>query len=271
MTTVSTQRAPGLITRPAPTAPFVGRPPRTTTTSTAPPPRFTTTTTTSTTTAPAPRLVVEKPVSDDYLREQARKKQQPVLRGITTQADLETAPPLTTAQEALIKRVYYDQKLLVGRDGLWHYMAGKYKNAPSQKQVGRIHTKTTTTCIAAFVAAHRPLLTSLLKLDAARALPSDRCEELARLLARLYTHLATLAGAGKHAGYIIADYLVLQQEGVLSPKTKAALLHGLYALLDVCSTHEAAMLHVSLDEAGAALFKQLRDERKRSQLYAGAS
>jgi len=75
-------------------------------------------------------------VSEDYLREQARKKQQPVLRGITTQADLETAPPLTTQQEALIKRVYYDQKLLIGRDGLWHYMAGKYKNAPSQKQVG---------------------------------------------------------------------------------------------------------------------------------------
>lgn len=68
--------------------------------------------------------------------------------------------------------------------------------------LGRIHTKTTTTCIAAFVAAHRPLLTSLLKLDAARALPSDRCEELARLLARLYTHLATLAGAGKHAGCV---------------------------------------------------------------------
>ena len=135
MTTVSAQRAPGL-TRPAPTAPFVGRPLRATTTTTGqPPPRFTTTTT-STTTAPAPRLVVEKPVPEDYLREQARKKQQPALRGITTQVDLETAPPLTAQQEALIKRVHYDQKLLIGRDGLWHYMAGKYKNAPSQKQVG---------------------------------------------------------------------------------------------------------------------------------------
>ena len=70
----------------------------------------------------------EKPTNANS--DQTRKKKAQSFRQVGKQ----TSKPLTNPQEALLKKVYYDQNFTVGRDALW-YKIRNNQNCPTWRQV----------------------------------------------------------------------------------------------------------------------------------------
>ncbi|KAL2869288.1 ribosome biogenesis protein URB2 [Aspergillus lucknowensis] len=66
--------------------------------------------------------------------------------------------------------------------------------------------------------------------------------------------------AGQYLQYLIMDYAQGSLRGALYPDVKAALLPGLYAVLDVMSRDTMRALNAGLDVPGRAVFKALYDD-----------
>ncbi|KAL4879402.1 Urb2/Npa2 family-domain-containing protein [Aspergillus karnatakaensis] len=66
--------------------------------------------------------------------------------------------------------------------------------------------------------------------------------------------------AGQYLQYLIQDYAQSSLRGALYPEVKAALLPGLYSVLDVMSRDTMRALNAGLDISGRALFKTLYDD-----------
>ncbi|RUS17322.1 Urb2/Npa2 family-domain-containing protein [Endogone sp. FLAS-F59071] len=83
---------------------------------------------------------------------------------------------------------------------------------------------------------------------------------------------SSFAAFSKHAPYLLTEYLAIQTSPVSSisrAQLKAALLPGLYALLDLCSEHERDMVMANQDAAGKALLKGLYTDYVRYHKYTG--
>ena len=66
--------------------------------------------------------------------------------------------------------------------------------------------------------------------------------------------------AGQYLQYLIMEYAQCSLRGCLSPDAKAALLPGLYAVLDVMSKDTMRALNAGLDVSARAVFKGLYDD-----------
>ncbi|PYH48402.1 ribosome biogenesis protein URB2 [Aspergillus saccharolyticus JOP 1030-1] len=66
--------------------------------------------------------------------------------------------------------------------------------------------------------------------------------------------------AGQYLQYLIQDYTQSALRGSLSPEVKAAIIPGLYAVLDVMSRDTMRALNAGLDVSGRAVFKALYDD-----------
>ncbi|RAL07165.1 ribosome biogenesis protein URB2 [Aspergillus homomorphus CBS 101889] len=66
--------------------------------------------------------------------------------------------------------------------------------------------------------------------------------------------------AGQYLQYLIQDYTQSALRGSLSPDVKAAIIPGLYAVLDVMSRDTMRALNAGLDVSGRAVFKALYDD-----------
>ncbi|KAE8352736.1 Urb2/Npa2 family-domain-containing protein [Aspergillus coremiiformis] len=66
--------------------------------------------------------------------------------------------------------------------------------------------------------------------------------------------------AGQYLQYLIMEYAESSLRGSLTPEVKAALLPGLYSVLDVMSRDTMRALNSGLDVSGRAIFKSLYDD-----------
>ncbi|KAL1983840.1 hypothetical protein VTN96DRAFT_9841 [Rasamsonia emersonii] len=66
--------------------------------------------------------------------------------------------------------------------------------------------------------------------------------------------------AGQHLQYLVMAYTECSLLSPVSPEMKAALLPGLYAVLDVMSRETKRSLNAALDASGRAIFKTLHDD-----------
>lgn len=66
--------------------------------------------------------------------------------------------------------------------------------------------------------------------------------------------------AGQHLQYLVMEYAQCSLLSPVSPEMKAALLPGLYAVLDVMSRETKRSLNAALDASGRAIFKTLHDD-----------
>lgn len=66
--------------------------------------------------------------------------------------------------------------------------------------------------------------------------------------------------AGQYLQYVLTDYAGAQLRGHLSPATKAALLPGLYSVLDVMSRSTMRAMNAGMDSSRRAMFKGLYDD-----------
>ena len=66
--------------------------------------------------------------------------------------------------------------------------------------------------------------------------------------------------AGQHLQYLVMEYTQCTLRGTMNSEIKAALLPGLYAVLDVVSRDTMKALNSSLDASGRAVFKTLYDD-----------
>ena len=127
-------------------------------------------------------------------------------------------------------------------------------------------------CIAAYLAVFRKLMTSFLLIDQASVAGNEEVVvEMSQNVSRILGNVSMFPGAGKHAPYIIADYIASQKVKVLSPRAKQGMQPGMFLLYDACSIHDTAMLHAGLDSSGKTLLLRLKEERENSQSYTGAS
>ncbi|KAK9766894.1 hypothetical protein K7432_003683 [Basidiobolus ranarum] len=107
-------------------------------------------------------------------------------------------------------------------------------------------------------------------------------QNFARLITTLCTRPTNQAGKpststflkafGKHAPYLIAEYLSIQTNPTASISklsVRNAIVPGLYALLDLCGEHERDMVMVTLDLTGKSLFKSLYSDYLQYHKYTG--
>ncbi|KAJ5744770.1 hypothetical protein N7533_009640 [Penicillium manginii] len=66
--------------------------------------------------------------------------------------------------------------------------------------------------------------------------------------------------AGQYLKYVVAEYTQCSLRGALLPDVKAALMPGLYAVLDVMSKETLRSLNAGLDASSRAVFKSLYDD-----------
>ncbi|KAL1969419.1 hypothetical protein VTN77DRAFT_8857 [Rasamsonia byssochlamydoides] len=66
--------------------------------------------------------------------------------------------------------------------------------------------------------------------------------------------------AGQHLQYLVMEYTQCSLRSPVSPEMKAALMPGLYAVLDVMSRDTKRALNAGLDVSGRAIFKTLYDD-----------
>lgn len=66
--------------------------------------------------------------------------------------------------------------------------------------------------------------------------------------------------AGQYLQYLIMEYAESSLRGSLAPEVKAAILPGLYSVLDVMSRDTMRALNAGLDVSGRAIFKGLYDD-----------
>lgn len=86
------------------------------------------------------------------------------------------------------------------------------------------------------------------------------------------TATSSFAAFSKHAPYLLIEYLAIQTSPISSisrAPLKAALLPGLYTLLDLCSEHERDMVMANQNAAGKALLKGLYSDYVRYHKYTG--
>lgn len=136
----------------------------------------------------------------------------------------------------------------------------------------RCYKPAVLSCISAYLTVLRTMMTSFLLMDQTSAAGHDvEITEMSQNVSRVLGNISTFPGAGKHAPYIIADYIASQKFKVLSPRAKQGLQPGMFLLYDACSVHDIAMLHAGLDSSGKTLLSRLKEERDRSQRYTGES
>lgn len=75
--------------------------------------------------------------------------------------------------------------------------------------------------------------------------------------------------AGQHLLYLIMEYCNCQLEGRLLPAMKAALNHGLHAVLDVISPEAMRTLNAALSSSSRSIFKALNEDYRRSGRWQG--
>lgn len=66
--------------------------------------------------------------------------------------------------------------------------------------------------------------------------------------------------AGQYLQYLIMEYAQSSLRGTLAPEVKAAIMPGLYSVLDVMSRETMRALNAGLDVSGRAVFKGLYDD-----------
>ncbi|KAL7661724.1 hypothetical protein ACMYSQ_001102 [Aspergillus niger] len=66
--------------------------------------------------------------------------------------------------------------------------------------------------------------------------------------------------AGQYLQYLIMEYTQSSLRGTLAPEVKAAIVPGLYAVLDVMSRETMRAMNAGLDVSGRAVFKALYDD-----------
>jgi nucleolar pre-ribosomal-associated protein 2 len=66
--------------------------------------------------------------------------------------------------------------------------------------------------------------------------------------------------AGQYLQYLIIEYAGTQLRGHLSPEAKAALMPGLYSVLDVMSRENMRAMNAAMDSSSRAMFKGLYDD-----------
>ncbi|EEH36195.2 hypothetical protein PAAG_00518 [Paracoccidioides lutzii Pb01] len=66
--------------------------------------------------------------------------------------------------------------------------------------------------------------------------------------------------AGQHLQYLVMEYAMCQLRGQLAPEVKAALVPGLYAVLDVMSKETMRGMNAAMDSSSRAVFKGLYDD-----------
>lgn len=69
--------------------------------------------------------------------------------------------------------------------------------------------------------------------------------------------------AGQYLQYLIMEYTGLQLRGHLSPEMKAALMPGVYSVLDVMSRTTMRAMNAAMDSSSRAIFKGLYDDYMR--------
>lgn len=97
-------------------------------------------------------------------------------------------------------------------------------------------------------------------------LPVECAENFARLLTAMGSTF------GKHAPYILLEYLTIQcsvAASISQQSLRTALLPGLYALLDLCGDWEREMMMVGLDNTGKTLLKGLYADYLKYFKYTG--
>lgn len=100
-------------------------------------------------------------------------------------------------------------------------------------------------------------------------------------LARVLEHLGQKKFAGasetqhvvaKHAPFLLMEYFVIQQNAslcIMDPALKAALLPGLYSLMDVCGPGDRDLVMTGLENAGKLLYKNFHTEWAENHKYKG--
>lgn len=66
--------------------------------------------------------------------------------------------------------------------------------------------------------------------------------------------------AGQYLQYLIMEYAQSSLRGSMTPDLKAAILPGLYTVMDVMSRDTMRALNSGLDASGRAVFKGLYDD-----------
>ncbi|PGH08557.1 hypothetical protein GX51_01076 [Blastomyces parvus] len=66
--------------------------------------------------------------------------------------------------------------------------------------------------------------------------------------------------AGQHLQYLVMEYAICQLRGQLAPEMKAALMPGLYSVLDVMSKETMRGMNAAMDSSSRAVFKSLYDD-----------
>ena len=69
--------------------------------------------------------------------------------------------------------------------------------------------------------------------------------------------------SGQYMQYVIMEYARCQLQGQLAPEVKAALMPGLYAILDVMSRELMRAMNAAMDSSSRAIFKGLYDDYTR--------
>lgn len=69
--------------------------------------------------------------------------------------------------------------------------------------------------------------------------------------------------AGQYLQYLVMEYTECSLHGALTPDVKAAILPGIYAILDVLSRDTMRALNAGLDVSERAVFKSLYDDYTR--------
>lgn len=69
--------------------------------------------------------------------------------------------------------------------------------------------------------------------------------------------------AGQHLQYLVMEYAQCQLRNSLTPEIKAALMPGLYAVLDVMSKDTMRTMNAAMDSSSRAVFKGLYDDYNR--------
>ncbi|KLJ07491.1 hypothetical protein EMPG_17007 [Blastomyces silverae] len=66
--------------------------------------------------------------------------------------------------------------------------------------------------------------------------------------------------AGQHLQYLVMEYAICQLRGQLAPEMKAALMPGLYSVLDVMSKETMRGMNAAMDSSSRAVFKSLYED-----------
>ncbi|XP_065830686.1 unhealthy ribosome biogenesis protein 2 homolog [Oscarella lobularis] len=127
----------------------------------------------------------------------------------------------------------------------------------------RHHADAVVGAVSAFIQCVKKMLLCAFELGS-----GGSCYEV-NLLARIYQEMSRNKSFGKYIPYVVADFIASVQNESVGSDTKALLLPGIYALLDLCREHELALLHTTLDKSGKEIFKALFGDYTQHHKFSG--